>query len=241
MTAQTEQFQRELDLSLITQEYLKERSFNLDTIKKFCVGFCPASSSYNFNLLNGRLVLPIQDSYNNEIAYAGRRMDSYSSQVKDFYQLKTNKFVGLEKFLKWKQSKWINSPYKKSDHLFNLNRAKKKIYENNLCIIVEGYFDVMFLDQMGFENVVALCGTSLSEKQCDLIFRYCDSVVIILDGDDAGKKATINSVHKARNNGLFAHVVGLNENTDPDDLTFEQINFVIEEIKKTQEELYITL
>jgi DNA primase len=241
MNHQTEQFQRELNLSLTTQEYIKERSFYSDTIEKFCVGFCPATSSYGFNLLNGRLVVPIQDTYGNEVAYAGRRIDDYGTQVKDFYQLKTNKFTGLEKFLKWKQSKWINTPYKKSEYLFNLNRAKKKIYENNLCIIVEGYFDVMHLDQLGFENAVALCGTSLSDKQCELIFRYCDAVVVILDGDEAGRKATINSVHKARNNGLYAHVVGLEEGIDPDDLELDQINFIISEIKNSQEELYITL
>lgn len=241
MSCQTEQFQRELDLSFYAKKHLEERSFNFDIIKKFNIGFCPASSSYSFDLLNGRVVVPIKDVYGNEIAYAGRRIDEYSTQVKNFYQSKTNNLNGLDKFVKWKQSKWINTPYKKSDHLFNLNIAKKTIFENNMCIIVEGYFDAIYLNSLGFENSVAICGTSLTERHCELLFRYCNAVVLILDGDEAGRKATISSVHKARLNGLFANVVELPENYDPDNLAIEQLSLIMKEIKNSEEELYIKL
>ena len=244
MNNQTEQFCRELNLSSGAKKHLEERSFPSHLIDKFKLGFCPAVSNYEFDLLNGRLIVPIYDVYGEEVAYAGRRIDDYGTSVKNFYQLKTNKFNGLEKFLKWKQSKWINTLYKgtkKSNHLYNLHNAKKAMFEKAYCIVVEGYFDVMYLYSLGVYNVVAICGTALSDRHCELIFRYCNSIALMLDGDAAGNISSVKSVHKAREHGLFAHVIELSPGTDPDDLLKEQINILLNEIQNSDEELYIKL
>lgn len=241
MTTQIEQFKRELDLSIDAKKHLEERFGSLASIEDFNLGFCPTHSSYSFDLLNGRLIVPIMDVYGNSIGFGGRRIDTYGVDVKEFYKWKTDNLSGLDKYLKWKSSKWINTPYKKSDHLFNLNKAKKSIFEKGYCFIVEGYFDAIFLDVCGFKNVVALCGTSLSPKQAELIFRYCDTVVIMLDGDDAGQIAAEKSIIKARNASLFAHIVKLPNGVDPDNLTQAELNFVEEQVQSTQEELLIEL
>jgi DNA primase len=241
MTAQTEQFSRELNLSSSALKYLEERFLTPEDVKNFNIGFCPSTSSYPFDFLNGRLIVPIFDAYGNEVAYAGRKLEAYGAQVKDFYQEKINSLDGLNRYMKWRQSKWINSPYKKSEHLFNLNKAKHKAYSLNFCFIVEGYFDAIHLAKMGHENVVAICGTSLTDRHCELLFRYCNNIVLMLDGDVAGQKATIKSVHKARQNMLFSHVVKMPDGLDPDQLTKEQLELIKKDVINSDEELYITL
>jgi len=241
MKAQIELFQRELNLSSSAKTALGDRNFLPETLETFQVGFCPAFAGYDFDLMNGRIVVPIYDAYDNWLGFAGRKIDYYSTQVKEYYQLKTSNLQGLDRFMKWKVSKWINSPYQKANHLFNLNRAKKHIYEAGYCIIVEGYFDVMRLHQLGFKNVVALSGTSLTETQCNLIYRYCNKVLIMLDGDDAGKNATNKTMDRARQNSIFANVVELPNSLDPDDLDEETMKIIDTEIINSVEELYIKL
>lgn len=241
MDSQVEQFTRELHLSSEAQKTLEERSFDEQDKKFFNLGVCPCTSSFSFDLLNGRLVVPIFDVNNFLVAFAGRRLDFYSTCVKNYFQQQSDKLNGLEKFVKWKSSKWINTPYKKADHLFNLNNAKKYIFDQNLCFVVEGYFDVMHLHKKGYKNCVALCGTSLSEKHCELLFRYCNRVVFILDGDDSGRAASYNSMKKARKNNLFASVVELPDKQDPDDLSDEQLNFIYNQVINSEEEMYIQL
>jgi hypothetical protein len=81
--------------------------------------------------------VPIYDVYGNHVAFSGRKIEHYSKDVKNFYQLRNGKLEGFQKFFKWKTSKWINSPYKKSDHLYNLNLAKRYIFDSGFCFIAE--------------------------------------------------------------------------------------------------------
>jgi DNA primase len=241
MNIQVEQFIREIDLSLEAKKFLEERSIDKTQYLKFDIGFCPPSSSFKFDFLNGRLIVPVYDSYNHLVAYAGRRIDYYSNFIMNFYKMKYGDLQGLERFLKWKTAKWINTPYNKKEHLFNLNRSKKYIYAENFCFIVEGYFDVMHLDNLGFKNVVALCGTALSERHCELLFRYCKNIVLLLDGDQAGRVASYNSMIKARKYNLFAHVVELGDNIDPDNLSIKELEFIKDQIINSTEEMYIKI
>lgn len=241
MTPQVEQFTRELNLSNKTQTYLEKRFGSLVFVNEFNIGFCPASSSYGFDLINGRIIVPIYDVYNNLVAFAGRRMDDYSTDVKNYYKSNTNNFEALQKFLKWKASKWINTPYKKSDHLYNLNNAKKYIFESGFCYVVEGYFDVLHLYSLGIKNVVAICSTNLSDHHCELIYRYCNKIAIMLDGDSCGQIATEKATLRARSKGLFVYIIQLPINSDPDELNIDQLNFINEQIKQSEEELLIKI
>lgn len=238
---QIKQFQRELSLSSISKQEILDRSFDDNDIDKFNIGLCPPTSSYCFDLLNGRIVIPIFDVYGNHIAFAGRKIDHYSTDVKDFFIYKYGKLDGLERFFKWKCSKWINTPYKKSDHLYNLNLAKKNAFDQDFCFMVEGYYDAIHMSKLGYENVVALCGVSLSDRQCELIYRYTKNLVIMLDGDQAGQLASYTSMMKARNNNLFSHVVQLPDGKDPDDLSNDVLQFIVKQINNTKEELLISI
>jgi DNA primase len=241
MTIQVNQFCKEIRLSSSAITHLEERRISRDTIEYFKLGFCPANSNYSFDLLNGRLIVPIYDVYGNHVAFSGRKIEHYSKDVKNFYQLRNGKLEGFQKFFKWKTSKWINSPYKKSDHLYNLNLAKRYIFDSGFCFIVEGYFDVMQLYQMGYKNVVALCGTSLTDRQCELLFRYCNKLVFMFDGDESGKIATKKSVIKARGMNLYSNIVDLPIGLDPDQLNVDQLEFIKNQVLENDEELYIKL
>jgi DNA primase len=98
-------------------------------------------------------------------------------------------------------AKYINSPetplYKKGDHLFGLHSAREPIRKQRQVVLVEGNFDVIALQQYGFENTVAPMGTALTETQVRLLSRLIGEdghVVLMLDGDRAGRSATIKDI-----------------------------------------------
>ena len=91
-----------------------------------------------------------------------------------------------------KTAKYLNSPeseiYHKSDVLYGLYFAKRGHHQQDCCILVEGYTDVISMHQSGIENVVASSGTSLTEGQIRLISRFTRNVTVIYDGDAAASK-----------------------------------------------------
>ncbi len=98
--------------------------------------------------------------------------------------------------------KFLNSPqtalFDKSRLLYGLDRARRAIRAQDQVVIVEGYLDVIAVHQAGFENVVSPMGTALSEQQLYLLKRYSRRVVLALDPDSAGDKATLRGLQVAR-------------------------------------------
>ncbi len=98
-------------------------------------------------------------------------------------------------------AKYINSPetplYRKGDHLYGLHLARDPIRKRRQVIIVEGNFDVIALHQSGFDHCVAPMGTALTEAQAKLLSRLLGEdghVVLMLDGDRAGRAATLKDI-----------------------------------------------
>jgi DNA primase len=98
--------------------------------------------------------------------------------------------------------KFLNSPqsaiFDKSSLLYGLDRARKAIRLMDRAVIVEGYLDVIALHQAGFENVVSPMGTALTEHHLYLLKRLTRSIVLALDPDAAGDKATLRGLDVAR-------------------------------------------
>ncbi len=98
--------------------------------------------------------------------------------------------------------KFLNSPqtvlFDKGHILYGLDRAKKAIRSEDQVVIVEGYLDVIALHQEGFENVVSPMGTALSEYQLRMLKRFSRRIVLALDADAAGDKATLRGLEVAR-------------------------------------------
>jgi len=98
--------------------------------------------------------------------------------------------------------KFLNSPqtdlFDKGHLLYGLDQARKAIREQDQVVIVEGYLDVIALHQHGFTNVVSPMGTALTEDQLYLIKRFTRRIVLALDSDAAGDKATLRGLQLAR-------------------------------------------
>ena len=98
--------------------------------------------------------------------------------------------------------KFMNSPqtdfFDKGALLYGLERAYLSIREQGAAVLVEGYMDVIAAHQGGFANVVSAMGTALSEQQLRMLKRYAPRVVLALDPDVAGDRATLRSLSVAR-------------------------------------------
>ena len=98
--------------------------------------------------------------------------------------------------------KFLNSPqtaiFDKGRLLYGLDRARKTIRSQDQAVIVEGYLDVIALHQAGFSNAVSPMGTALTETQLYLLKRFSRRIILALDSDAAGDKATLRGLQIAR-------------------------------------------
>ena len=143
--------------------YLTEqRKLTPETIVDFGIGYC------NKGMMEGRITIPIHNVKGEVVAYAGR-------------------FVGEpgEDTPKYK----LPPGFRKSQELFNLDRAIKEPADKPL-LIVEGFFDAMKIHDHGYRKVVALMGSTLSSAQEELIRHHTTSqshVIVMLDENEAGQ------------------------------------------------------
>ncbi len=150
-----------------------------------------------FDRFSARIIFPVHNVSGRVIAFGGRT-------------LKTDKKV----------AKYINSPetdiYSKSKVLYGLYYAKKRIVEEDVCFMVEGYTDVISMHQAGIENVVASSGTALTVDQIRLIRRYTNNITILYDGDNAGIKASFRGIDLVLEEGMNVRVLLFPDGEDPD-------------------------
>ena len=150
-----------------------------------------------FDRFKGRIIFPVHNLTGRVIAFGGRT-------------LKTDKKI----------AKYINSPetdiYHKSNVLYGMFFAKKTIIQEDNCYLVEGYTDVISMNQAGIENVVASSGTSLTVEQIRQIRRYTQNVTILYDGDNAGIKASFRGIDLILEEGMNVRVLLFPDGEDPD-------------------------
>jgi DNA primase len=119
-----------------------------------------------------------------------------------------------------KTAKYLNSPasdlYDKSKVLYGIYQAKQAIAKQNLCFLVEGYTDVIQLNQAGIENVVSSSGTALTPDQIRLINRLTKNITVLYDGDAAGLRASIRGIDLILEEGMNVRVCTFPEGEDPD-------------------------
>ena len=211
---------------MIAYSYFKERELRDDIIKKFQLGYSPEKKNaftefaldkaYSKEILekSGLSIFPENspsgiDRFRDRVVFP---IHSFSGRVLGFGAriLKSNV----------KTAKYLNSPeteiYHKSNVLYGLNQGKQAISRKNLCLLVEGYMDVVSLHQSGIENVVASSGTSLTTEQIKLIKRLTENVTILFDGDNAGIKASFRSIDMLLSEGMNIRVLLFPDGDDPD-------------------------
>ena len=121
--------------------------------------------------------------------------------------------------------KYLNSSetevYHKSFVLYGLYQAKREARQQSKVLLVEGYTDVLALDQAGIGSV-ACCGTALTPQQVKLLGRFVKEIQLLYDADAAGVAATERAIDCVLQNGLDASVVSLPEGEDPDSFVRQQ-------------------
>jgi DNA primase len=120
------------------------------------------------------------------------------------------------------EPKYLNSPesavFHKGRLLYNLHQAKAAIRQEQVVILVEGYFDVLRLVLAGVDHVVAPMGTGLTSDQAALLRRFAPAAILLYDSDEAGLKATFRAGDELLRHGVRVKVTTLPPGEDPDTL-----------------------
>jgi DNA primase len=181
------------------RDYLAARGLTPESLARFGVGFAPESWDWllrqasaagiavtmlektglavprndrpgHYDRFRGRVIFPIRDPLGRCIAFGGRVLPGGRDDT----------------------AKYINSPetavFSKSSTLYGLDSAREAIAGSRRAVVVEGYTDCLAARQAGCHDVVAVLGTALGERHAKLLRRYADRVLLVLDGDDAGRR-----------------------------------------------------
>ena len=210
----------------IGAKYFASRNLSVETIKKFGLGYAPDSYNklrnhlkskgfsdsdlivanvcgksqkddkiYVYDRFRRKVMFPIFDLRGNVIAFGGRKLPGDEG------------------------AKYINSSdtpvFKKSKNLYGLNLAKNSGSET--VILTEGYMDTIALHQAGFENAVGALGTSFTADQANLLSRYFKEIVVTMDIDEAGQKATKRAIEILKTTGIKIRILQVEGGKDPDE------------------------
>lgn len=181
------------------RRYVAGRGLTADTIDRFQLGFAPPAwdwllrqasaagiaaadlvrgglaverqdGSGHYDRFRGRVMFPIRDPQGRCVAFGGRVLPGAADDA----------------------AKYINSPetalFSKSTTLYGLDTARDTISKSRRAVVVEGYTDCLAARQAGVDDVVAVLGTALTARHATLLRRYADRIVLVLDGDDAGRR-----------------------------------------------------
>lgn len=229
--------------------YFKERGLREDIIKKFQLGYSPEKK-------NAFTEYALEKGYTKEILEksglsifpenAPNGIDRFRERVIFPIQSFSGRVLGFgARILKnnVKTAKYLNSPeteiYHKSNILYGISQSKQAISKNNVCLLVEGYMDVIALHQNGIENVVASSGTSLTTEQIKLIKRLTENVTILFDGDAAGIKASFRSIDMLLSESMNIRVLLFPDGDDPDSFSMKHPQEFVENYIKNEAKDFI--
>jgi DNA primase len=206
--------------------YLAERGLSEDVLRRFGVGMAPSPwdqvltgsqrAGYkvdellaaglilkgrqggHYDRFRNRITFPIRDPRGRVLGFGARALSPDS------------------------QPKYMNSPegelYRKSHTLYGIDRARGPIAKARRAIVVEGYTDVLALQQVGVEETVAIMGTAITPEQITMLAGLTESVVLALDADRAGADAMIRAQKVAGGKSLDLRVAAMPEGEDPADM-----------------------
>ena len=172
------------------------------------------SSGKPYDPFRARLMFPIRDTSGTTIAFGGRIIDNAADQAK--YVNTSDSII-----------------YKKGDHLYGLDLAGQAIRRTRRVFITEGYMDVLTLHQFGYANAVGGLGTALTDQQVKRILGYSPEIMLLYDGDNAGRKAALAASGKFLAAGATAKVILQPEGEDIDSLLRTQGAEAFERLQAT--------
>lgn len=224
--------------------YFKERGFTLETIKKFGLGYSPESwDAFTKEALGKGYKLEFLEKTGLSIVKEEKQFDRFKGRVMFPIQSMSGRVLGFGGRILTndkKAAKYLNSPeseiYHKSKVLYGIFHAKQSIAKLNNCYLVEGYTDVIQMNQAGIENVVASSGTALTPDQIRLINRLTPNITVLFDGDAAGLRASIRGIDLILEAGMNVKVCTFPDGDDPDSFarktSYEDLQLYFEENAK---------
>lgn len=217
----------ESDAGVEALKYLESREISAESIKTFGIGLAPDSWSAlidasrsekltpytleaaglvrkrerggHYDFFRNRLMFPVRDREKRVIAFGGRILPGADEGAK-----------------------YINSPetrvFKKSQQLYGFDLASTTIRQSRQAIVMEGYTDVIVAHQCGVDNAVAVLGTALGQPHVKFLQRSnCDSIILLLDGDEAGQRRSDDVLELFLHAQMDVRVLTLPEGLDPAD------------------------
>lgn len=187
----------EIGLSLSSGlEKLLEKKYNKN--KMIDIGLLNDSTGNVTDTFKNRIMFPIHDNDGNVVAFSGRIYKENQN---------TNKYVNTKE----------TSIFKKGTILYNYYKVKETVRKEKSIIICEGFMDVIRLNSIGIKNVVALMGTSFTNDMLELIKKLKCNVILNLDRDEAGLKATYTIGTLLKKNNISSTVVVYEDAKDCDE------------------------
>jgi len=221
------------------RKYLLERGLTEESLRKFRLGFAPnrwdtvlmasrkagfsnrelfdaglakrgKDGGQLFDMFRARITFPLTDMRGRVIGFGARQMSADRGP------------------------KYLNTPegvlFHKRFQVYGADVARAAAAKAGSVILAEGYTDVIMLHQAGFENVVGIMGTSLTEEQVKIVRRLAPVAQLALDADNAGQKAMLRAAQVAGSEDLELRVVPLPAGLDPADLVVERGASAVAEI-----------
>lgn len=211
------------------RRYLNERGITDDSVRRFRLGFAPNDWDWllkraraasiapatlekiglvrprqngpgHYDFFRGRVLFSIRDLQARPVAVGGRVLPGAGDE---------------------KGAKYINTPetplFSKSRLLYALDMAKDAISRSRTAMVMEGYTDVLIAHQCGVENAVAVLGTALGEQHIPILRRFADQVLLVLDGDAAGRRRADEILELFVSAQLDLRILTLPDDLDPAD------------------------
>lgn len=201
------------------REYLKDRKITKDSIKLFNLGYAMPDWDGLVKYLHKKKKYPLEEIEQAGLvirAKGGRYYDRFRGRV--MFPLKDHRgrVVGFSGRLldnNAKEAKYINTPetmlYHKSKMLFGYKELLNEIRKKEEVIVVEGEFDVVSSAQSYVNNIVAIKGSALTKEQVKLLARVSKKIILCLDADAAGAKATKRAIEVASDTDIELRVIDL--------------------------------
>ncbi|HEY4329047.1 MAG TPA: DNA primase [Phycisphaerae bacterium] len=219
-------------------DYLHGRGLTDETIAKFRLGFAPDGWTgmvnaamrlgiSNENLFEAGLIKQRQDSspydaFRNRVIFPiidatgaagnGGRVIAFGGRILEEKRDEAGNVV---------EAKYLNSPdsklFNKSESLYGINLARQQVIRTRAAIVVEGYMDVIACHQAGVSNVIATLGTALTPDHARILKNYAQSVILVFDSDDAGRRATDRALEVFVRGSLDIKLTHVPDGKDPCD------------------------
>lgn len=177
-------------------EHLKRKNYSLELAEEARLVKAKSKEDGKYDIFRDRLIFPITNSMGEVLAFGGRVVQSG-------------------------EPKYLNSPetmvFQKGKIFYGLEQTARYIRSEDQIIIVEGYMDLISLYQKGIRNVVATMGTALTSDHGRIIRKLTRNVVVLFDGDSAGREATERALGVLLEQDLYPKGLTLPDNQDPDD------------------------